>query len=119
MSLLTLLALAAALGTDAFSLCVGVGLAGVNRLCKGAVLFAGAWRCPGCSAGAPGRARVPRQAAPGEGSGGVKRARGTVLLVVSTPCAGEGGQFYSTWRRAFARFPPILLLLFLLPLLYW
>jgi putative Mn2+ efflux pump MntP len=31
MSLLTLLALAAALGTDAFSLCVGVGLAGVNR----------------------------------------------------------------------------------------
>ena len=31
MSLFTLLALAAALGTDAFSLCVGVGLAGVNR----------------------------------------------------------------------------------------
>ena len=31
MSLLTLIALAAALGTDAFSLCVGVGLAGVNR----------------------------------------------------------------------------------------
>ncbi|OPZ74750.1 MAG: putative manganese efflux pump MntP [Firmicutes bacterium ADurb.Bin456] len=31
MSSLTLLALAAALGTDAFSLCVGVGLAGVNR----------------------------------------------------------------------------------------
>jgi putative Mn2+ efflux pump MntP len=31
MSLITLIALAIALGTDAFSLCVGIGLAGVNR----------------------------------------------------------------------------------------
>ncbi|AEF95462.1 UPF0059 membrane protein yebN [Desulfotomaculum nigrificans CO-1-SRB] len=31
MSLLTLLALAVALGSDAFSLCVGIGMAGVNR----------------------------------------------------------------------------------------
>lgn len=31
MSLATLLALAVALGTDAFSLCVGIGLSGVNR----------------------------------------------------------------------------------------
>lgn len=31
MSLITLVVLAVALGTDAFSLCVGIGLAGVNR----------------------------------------------------------------------------------------
>ncbi|MEG6522844.1 manganese efflux pump MntP [Desulfotomaculum sp. 1211_IL3151] len=31
MSLITLLALAVALGTDAFSLCIGIGLAGINR----------------------------------------------------------------------------------------
>ncbi|HBC93215.1 MAG TPA: manganese efflux pump MntP [Pelotomaculum sp.] len=31
MSLITLIVLAIALGTDAFSLCVGIGLAGVNR----------------------------------------------------------------------------------------
>jgi len=31
MSLVTLIALAIALGTDAFSLCIGIGLAGVNR----------------------------------------------------------------------------------------
>ncbi|MDO7786819.1 manganese efflux pump MntP [Desulforamulus aquiferis] len=31
MSLLTLLALAVALGSDAFSLCVGIGMAGVNK----------------------------------------------------------------------------------------
>jgi putative Mn2+ efflux pump MntP len=31
MSLLTLIVLAVAMGTDAFSLCVGIGLAGVNR----------------------------------------------------------------------------------------
>lgn len=31
MSLLTLIILAVALGTDAFSLCIGIGLAGVNR----------------------------------------------------------------------------------------